>query len=72
MAKEVETKVLAVDVAKMAKKLKQLGAKQTQKTRLIVDWLRIKGIGEDEDPLVFAHPYLQRRQSGGYLEGPFR
>jgi adenylate cyclase class 2 len=50
MAKEVETKVLAVDVAKMAKKLKQLGAKQTQKTRLIVDWFRIKGIGEDEDP----------------------
>jgi len=50
MAHEIETKVLGIEVKKVKKKLILLGAKKTQETRLIVDWYRIKGIKEGEDP----------------------
>lgn len=50
MAYEIETKVLDINGAEIAKKLVELGAQKIQETRLIVDWYRIKGIKEGEDP----------------------
>lgn len=50
MAHEIETKVLDIDVADIKNKLIALGAKKIQETRLIVDWYRIKGVKEGEDP----------------------
>ncbi len=50
MANEIETKVLDIEAGDLINKLNSLGAKQIQKTRLIVDWYRIKGIKEGEDP----------------------
>lgn len=50
MAHEIETKVLDIDVEEIEAKLEKLGAKKTQETRLIVDWYRIKGVKEGEDP----------------------
>lgn len=50
MAYEIETKVLGIDGAEIAKKLTALGAQKIKETRLIVDWYRIKGIKEGEDP----------------------
>lgn len=50
MAHEIETKVLDIDVAGLKQKLTSLGAKKIQETRLIVDWYRIKGVKEGEDP----------------------
>ena len=39
---EIETKVLEVDTEDVKKKLKNLGAKETQNTRLVVDWYSVK------------------------------
>ena len=50
MAHEIETKVLGIDPDKIKKKLVTLGAEKTQETRLIVDWYRLKGVKEGEDP----------------------
>ena len=50
MAHEIETKVLDIDANKIVKALVKLGAKKTQETTLIVDWYRLKGIKEGEDP----------------------
>lgn len=50
MAHEIETKVLDIDAKGIRKKLESLGAKKTQETRLAVDWYRIKGVKEGEDP----------------------
>jgi adenylate cyclase class 2 len=50
MAHEIETKVLDIDVNNIKHKLEELGAKKIQETRLVVDWFRIKGITEGEDP----------------------
>ncbi len=50
MAYEIETKVLGIDGTEIAKKLTALGAQKIKETRLIVDWYRIKGIKEGEDP----------------------
>lgn len=50
MAHEIETKVLGIDVEIIKQKLISLRAEKIQETRLIVDWYRIKGIKEGEDP----------------------
>ncbi len=50
MAHEIETKVLGIDAESIKQKLISLGAEKIQETRLIVDWYRIKGIKEGEDP----------------------
>lgn len=50
MAQEIETKVLNIDAKDIKQKLLSFGANKTQETRLIVDWYRIKGIKEGEDP----------------------
>lgn len=50
MAQETETKILNINLAELISKLTALGANKTQDTRLFVDWYRIKGIGEGEDP----------------------
>lgn len=50
MKHEIETKVLDINKNKIIKRLKVLKAKQIQKTRLVVDWYRIKGITEGKDP----------------------
>ncbi len=50
MAHEIETKVLDIDAKILKEKLVSLGAQKIQETRLIVDWYRIKGIKEGEDP----------------------
>ncbi|MFA6602162.1 MAG: CYTH domain-containing protein [Candidatus Paceibacterota bacterium] len=50
MSHEIETKVLDIDTEEIKKKLLSLGAKKKQETRLIVDWFRIKGVKEGEDP----------------------
>lgn len=49
MAHEIETKVLDIEQASLEQTLVSLGAEQTQKTRLIVDWYRIKDTKEGED-----------------------
>jgi len=50
MTHEIETKVLDIDSEKIKQKLVSFGAKKMQETRLIVDWYRIKGTKEGEDP----------------------
>ncbi len=50
MAHEIETKVLEIDQTAVEKTLVSLGAEQTQKTRLTVDWYRIKGTLQGKDP----------------------
>ncbi len=47
---EIETKVLDIHKEDIIQKLVSLGAQKIQETRLIVDWYRIKGIKEGEDP----------------------
>jgi len=47
---EIETKVLDIDAAAVQEKLISHGARKGQETRLVVDWYRIKGIKEGEDP----------------------
>jgi adenylate cyclase class 2 len=50
MAHEIETKVLDIDASNIKNALNSLGAKKIQETRLVVDWFRIKGVKEGEDP----------------------
>ena len=50
MSHEIETKVLNIDGDLVKTKLNSLGAEKIQETRLIVDWYRIKGVKEGEDP----------------------
>jgi adenylate cyclase class 2 len=50
MAYEIETKVLDIDPDAIEKKLLDIGAEKTRATILSVDWYRIKGIKEGEDP----------------------
>ncbi len=50
MAHEIETKVLDIDAADIRKKLEAIGAQKILETRLIVDWYRIKGVVEGQDP----------------------
>jgi adenylate cyclase class 2 len=47
---EIETKVLDIKEEVIKKKLASLGAEKTQETRLVVDWYRIKGVKNGEDP----------------------
>lgn len=49
MSHEIETKVLDIDPAELERTLRSLGAKQTQQTRLSVDWFRAAGTKEGED-----------------------
>jgi adenylate cyclase class 2 len=51
---EIETKVLEVNRDDIAEKLKSLGAKETQNTRLTVDWYSVPGTHSD------AHPWYLR------------
>lgn len=50
MAHEIETKVLDIDPEEIKRALTSLGAKKISENRLVVDWYRIKGIKEGEDP----------------------
>jgi adenylate cyclase class 2 len=48
---EIETKILEVVVEETKQKLKSLGAKEIQNTRLIIDWYGPKGLThEGDDP----------------------
>ncbi|OGI64971.1 hypothetical protein A3A95_02370 [Candidatus Nomurabacteria bacterium RIFCSPLOWO2_01_FULL_39_18] len=58
---EIETKVLNVDKEEVKEKLKALGAKEIQNTRLVIDWYGPKGLThEGDDPW-----YLRIRTSTG-------
>lgn len=46
---EVETKVLDVDAAALAEQLQELGARQVQDTKLVVDWFRQPEWREGDD-----------------------
>jgi adenylate cyclase, class 2 len=50
MAHEIETKVLDIDSTNLQQKLEEVGAQKIQDTTLVVDWYRIKGTKEGEDP----------------------
>ncbi len=50
MAHEIETKVLDINPDAIKEKLLSIGAEKIQETKLIVDWYRIKGVKEGEDP----------------------
>ena len=50
MAHEIETKVLDIDKNKIVEKILSLNAEKTQETRLVVDWYRLKGVQEGQDP----------------------
>ncbi len=50
MAHEIETKVLGIDADELKKNIITFGAQEIRNTRLIVDWYRIKGIKNGEDP----------------------
>ncbi len=50
MAHEIETKVLEINTDELKSKLVSLGADKIQETRLTVDWYRVKGTKEGEDP----------------------
>jgi adenylate cyclase class 2 len=50
MAQEVETKVLNIDKTSLVDALTRLGATEVTEARLSVDWFRIRGIKEGEDP----------------------
>lgn len=47
---EIETKILNVDPKAVAARLEELGARQVQDTKLVVDWYRPKGTKPGEDP----------------------
>ena len=47
---EIETKVLEVNIEEVKKKLKSLGAKEIQNTRLVIDWYCPKGTKQGEHP----------------------
>lgn len=46
---EIETKILEVDIKETGEKLRNLGAKEIQNTRLTVDWYGPKGLTHDGD-----------------------
>lgn len=50
MTHEIETKVLDIDQKEVEKRLLEVGATKISSLRLTVDWYRIKGVGEGEDP----------------------
>lgn len=50
MAYEIETKVLDINSEQLQQKLISLGASKMKETRFSVDWYRIKGVKEGEDP----------------------
>ncbi len=50
MAQEIETKVLEVNKRKIVQKLISFGAQKKQESLLIVDWYRLRGITEGNDP----------------------
>lgn len=50
MSKEIETKVLDIDMAAVQRKLEALGAAKKESGRLTVHWYRLKGISEGKDP----------------------
>ena len=54
---EIETKVLNVNISEVKNKLKSLGAKELQNTRLTVDWFCLKGAEKN------GHPWYLRVRS---------
>ena len=50
MSHEIETKVLDINVRAITQNLRMHGAVRSKKERLVVDWYRLKGITEGEDP----------------------
>ncbi len=56
---EIETKILDVQPRSLTAKLKKLGAKETLKTRLIVDWFGPKGLTHAGDD-----PWFMRVRTG--------
>ncbi len=50
IAHEVETKVLDINPEEIKEKLLSFGAAKTREVKFTVDWYRIKGITEGEDP----------------------
>lgn len=50
MSHEIETKVLNINTKEVKEKLLSLGAEKIEEIKLIVDWYRLKGIKEGEDP----------------------
>lgn len=50
MSHEIETKVLDIDRDEIEQKLTSLGAEKILDTKLTVDWYRVRGINEGEDP----------------------
>ncbi len=50
IAHEVETKVLDINSEEIKQKLDSLGAVKIREVKFAVDWYRIKGITEGEDP----------------------
>ena len=49
MSHELEVSVLDIDAQDIVRRLRKIRAKQTQKTRLVVDWFRLKGTREGQD-----------------------
>ena len=46
---EIETKILEVNIKEVKEKLKELGAKEIQNTRLVIDWYGPKGLTHKGD-----------------------
>lgn len=63
MATEIETKVLDIDPKGIIKKLKKLGAKKIQETRLRVDWYRPRGCEDGKEDWYLR---IRTHKSGKY------
>lgn len=59
---ETEVTILDINAPVLMKALRAMGARQTQKVRLVVDWYRPVGIKENEDPWYLRiRPYNGKR-----------
>ncbi len=65
---EIETKVLDVDVVKVAKRLEELGATKVLDTRFSVDWFRPLGTQDNECPWFLRI----RSDSSGKIEATWK
>ncbi len=62
--KEIEVKVLGINKENILEQLENLGAEKIGESRLVVDWFRVQGVKEGEDPW-----YLRiRSYNGGRYE----
>src|SRR5262245_37893370 len=60
MAHELEVSVLDIEKQKIERLLKKAGTKRTERSRLVVDWYRLKGVKEGKGPW-----YLRIRSYSG-------